>query len=216
MNISGAGVLKNAPHREAAVQFLEYLASDRSAELFRQRQQRMAGRQGRQARQPGARLARHIQDRYAQHRGARQEPAARAEDLRPRRLTSKPLRGRRSPARRNAPLEQRAFAAPIVFCSIIRESTISGTKPDRHDGERRRGAPRARRSSACEVVGLHGERVEVERPHHERRGQLLHHVDEHQQRRGERAAPEQRRVHARERRRGAQRRASARRRPCSA
>src|SRR3990172_2144548 len=28
MNISGGGVLKNAPHREAAVHFLEYLASD--------------------------------------------------------------------------------------------------------------------------------------------------------------------------------------------
>jgi iron(III) transport system substrate-binding protein len=27
VNISGAGVLKNAPHREAAVKFLEYLAA---------------------------------------------------------------------------------------------------------------------------------------------------------------------------------------------
>ena len=34
VNISGAGVLKNAPHRESAVKFLEYLASDSAQEYF--------------------------------------------------------------------------------------------------------------------------------------------------------------------------------------
>lgn len=34
MNISGGGVLKNAPHREAAVRFLEYLASDQAQAYF--------------------------------------------------------------------------------------------------------------------------------------------------------------------------------------
>jgi iron(III) transport system substrate-binding protein len=34
VNISGAGVLKNAPHREAAVKFLEYLASDGAQRYF--------------------------------------------------------------------------------------------------------------------------------------------------------------------------------------
>src|SRR5262245_24210573 len=34
VNISGAGVLKNAPHREAAVKFLEYLASDSAQRYF--------------------------------------------------------------------------------------------------------------------------------------------------------------------------------------
>jgi iron(III) transport system substrate-binding protein len=34
VNISGAGVLKHAPHREAAVQFLEYLASDEAQRYF--------------------------------------------------------------------------------------------------------------------------------------------------------------------------------------
>jgi len=34
INISGAGVLKNAPHREAAVKFLEYLASDDAQRYF--------------------------------------------------------------------------------------------------------------------------------------------------------------------------------------
>jgi len=34
INISGAGVLKNAPHRQAAIQFLEYLASDEAQRYF--------------------------------------------------------------------------------------------------------------------------------------------------------------------------------------
>ena len=34
MNISGAGVLKHAPHREAAILFLEYLASDDAQNYF--------------------------------------------------------------------------------------------------------------------------------------------------------------------------------------
>jgi iron(III) transport system substrate-binding protein len=34
VNISGAGVMKNAPHREAAVKFLEYLAGDEAQRYF--------------------------------------------------------------------------------------------------------------------------------------------------------------------------------------
>lgn len=34
VNISGAGVLRHAPHRDAAVQFLEYLASDEAQRYF--------------------------------------------------------------------------------------------------------------------------------------------------------------------------------------
>jgi iron(III) transport system substrate-binding protein len=34
VNVSGAGVVKNAPHRAAAVQFLEYLASDEAQRYF--------------------------------------------------------------------------------------------------------------------------------------------------------------------------------------
>src|SRR6185503_18948661 len=34
INISGAGVLKHAPHRDAAVKFLEYLASDEAQRYF--------------------------------------------------------------------------------------------------------------------------------------------------------------------------------------
>jgi iron(III) transport system substrate-binding protein len=34
MNISGGGMLKNAPHKEAAVKFLEYLASDDAQRYF--------------------------------------------------------------------------------------------------------------------------------------------------------------------------------------
>jgi iron(III) transport system substrate-binding protein len=34
MNISGAGVLKSSPNRNAAVQYLEYLASDSAQQYF--------------------------------------------------------------------------------------------------------------------------------------------------------------------------------------
>jgi len=34
VNISGAGVLKNAPHRAAAIKFLEYLASEEAQRYF--------------------------------------------------------------------------------------------------------------------------------------------------------------------------------------
>ena len=34
INVSGGGVLKNAPHKEAAVKFLEYLASDEAQRYF--------------------------------------------------------------------------------------------------------------------------------------------------------------------------------------
>jgi len=34
MNISGAGVIKSAPHKDAAVRFLEYLASDAAQAYF--------------------------------------------------------------------------------------------------------------------------------------------------------------------------------------
>ena len=34
VNISGAGVLKNAPNRDAAIRFLEYLASDEAQRYF--------------------------------------------------------------------------------------------------------------------------------------------------------------------------------------
>ena len=34
VNVSGAGMLKTAPHKEAAVKFLEYLASDEAQTYF--------------------------------------------------------------------------------------------------------------------------------------------------------------------------------------
>ncbi len=34
VNISGAGVAKHAPHRDAAIKFLEYLASDQAQVYF--------------------------------------------------------------------------------------------------------------------------------------------------------------------------------------
>ncbi len=43
INVSGAGMLKHAPNKGAAVQFLEYLASDEAQALFCEWQQRVAG-----------------------------------------------------------------------------------------------------------------------------------------------------------------------------
>ena len=71
VNISGAGVLKNAPHREAAVKFLEYLASDEAQRYFADGNNEWPVVEERQGRQPGARSARQVQARCAQRRGAR-------------------------------------------------------------------------------------------------------------------------------------------------
>ena len=86
MNISGAGVLKSAPHREAAVQYLEYLASHEAQSYFANGNNEWPVVKGIKPDNPRACLARHVQDGHAQHRGPRQEPAARAENLRSRRL----------------------------------------------------------------------------------------------------------------------------------
>jgi iron(III) transport system substrate-binding protein len=54
INVSGGGVLKTAPHKDAAVKFLEYLFERRGAALFCRRQQRMAGGGRGQGGQSGA------------------------------------------------------------------------------------------------------------------------------------------------------------------
>ncbi len=111
MNISGGGMLKNAPHKDAAVKFLEYLASDDAQALLRRRQQRVAGRthgEGQQRRLGGARG---VQGRHGERRRARQEPAGRTEDGGPRRIQVGSMRQRR-----------RVFA-------IWRDSQTSGINP---------------------------------------------------------------------------------------
>ena len=54
VNISGAGVLKNAPHRENAIKFLEYLASDEAQRYFADGNNEWPVVAKRQGRQPGA------------------------------------------------------------------------------------------------------------------------------------------------------------------
>ena len=223
VNISGAGVLKNAPHRENAIKFLEYLASDQAQALLRRRQQRVAGGQGRRREESGARVAGHVQGRRAADRHARQEHARRAEDRRPRRLevnassrrATQLARGDAGRRRRSAPV--RGALAPATRHASAPRATArrSAISPDRDDRERRqRGLGEA--LVVRERVGLRRQRVEIERPQHERRRQLLHHVDEHQQRGRGRAAREQRRVHAQQRAGRARRRGRAPRRPSPA
>ena len=83
VNVSGGGVLKHAPNREAAIRFLEYLASDQAQNYFANGNNEWPVVASRQARQSGARVARQVQDRYAQPGGGRQEPADGAEDRGP-------------------------------------------------------------------------------------------------------------------------------------
>ena len=90
VNISGAGVLKNAPNREAAIKFLEYLASDEAQRYFADGNNEWPAVAKRQGRQSGAEQARPVQARPDQRRGARQKPAELAESLRPRGLEVAP------------------------------------------------------------------------------------------------------------------------------
>ena len=85
VNVSGAGVLKNAPNKDAAIKFLEYLVSEAGPTLLRRRQQRVSGGE-RRGRKHGVAEARRLQGRSGQCLGARQEPARSAENLRSGRL----------------------------------------------------------------------------------------------------------------------------------
>ena len=110
-----------------------------------------------------------------------------------------------------------AVALSPTYCpaGARRDSTRIGTIPTAtivSEGS----AASARRSSFAKQIRLRGERVEVERPQHERRRQLLHHVHEHQQQRGGAAAREQRHVHAAQHLPRASTRGFARRRPSPA
>ena len=86
VNIAGAGVLRNAPHRENAIRFLEYLASDQAQAYFANGNNEWPAVKGAVAKNPAARVARHLQGRPAADRDAGQEHAGRAEAARPRRL----------------------------------------------------------------------------------------------------------------------------------
>ena len=83
VNVSGGGVLKHAPNREAAVRFLEYLASDQAQNYFANGNNEWPVVAAVKPDNAAARVARQVQDRHAQPGGDRQEPADRAEDRRP-------------------------------------------------------------------------------------------------------------------------------------
>ena len=84
MNISGGGMLKNAPHKEAAIKFLEYLASDEAQAYFANGNNEWPVVPGVKVDNPELTAAGHLQGRHDQRGAARQEPAGSAEDRRPR------------------------------------------------------------------------------------------------------------------------------------
>ena len=72
VNISGAGVLKNAPHREAAIKFLEYLASDDAQRYFADGNNEWPVVTGVKVDNPVLKALRRVQAGPAERRGARQ------------------------------------------------------------------------------------------------------------------------------------------------
>ena len=86
VNIAGAGVLKNAPHRENAIRFLEYLASDEAQAYFADGNNEWPAVKGAVAKNPELESLGDVQGRPAADRHARQEHAGGAEAARPRRL----------------------------------------------------------------------------------------------------------------------------------
>ena len=86
VNISGAGVLKNAPNREAAIKFLEYLASDEAQRYFADGNNEWPVVKSVKVDNPVLKMLGEFKRGPAERRGARQEPAELAEGLRPRSL----------------------------------------------------------------------------------------------------------------------------------
>ena len=64
INISGGGLLQNAPNRDAAVKFLEYLASDSAQTLFANGNNEWPIVKGAKLNNPGARIVGSIQNRF--------------------------------------------------------------------------------------------------------------------------------------------------------
>ena len=179
VNMSGAGVAEDrAESRQRGA--VPRVSRERcGAGLLRRRQQRVAGRAGRQASttRRSTSLGTFKVDtlRIA---ALGDEPAAGAEDVRPRRLALS-RGGASGPA---SPLGAApAPARPTSRAAICAQSTISGSSPTATIASDAVAAS-ASRSSRRELIGLRRQRVEIEGPHHERRRQLLHHVDEHEQR----------------------------------
>ena len=90
VNISGAGVLKNAPNRQAAIKFLEYLASDEAQRYFADGNNEWPVVTSVKIDNPVLKQLGEFKRDHVERRGARQEPAELAETLRPRGLEVAP------------------------------------------------------------------------------------------------------------------------------
>lgn len=122
INVSGAGMLKHAPHKEAAVKFLEYLTSADAQRYF-------ADGNNEWPAVPSVKVANPALEKLgpfkadASGRLARHVPRQGADDLRPRRLSLIIFAFRTAAGGHSRPLFYRFLS------EICRDSAISGSRP---------------------------------------------------------------------------------------
>ena len=213
INISGGGVLKSAPHKANAIRFLEYLASDQAQVYFADGNNEWPAVKSVNVKNPALEtMGTFKADALPIAASARTPPRRRRSWIASAGSNQKGVATRRGVGDPSSVRAPRGAPRSTTTCGHRRRRSDRGApepfrrtrqeqhrrEPDENDRERRqRGLRQA--LVARELVGLRRERVEIERPHDERGGKLLHHVDEHQQERRSSASRDQRRMHAPER-----------------
>ena len=121
VNISGAGVLKNAPHRENAVKFLEYLASDEAQRYFADGNNEWPVVRGVKVDNPVLNALGDFKARPPERGCAREEPAELAENLRPRGLevTLRDVDQRQQPRRHDRERRGGGFGQALVLREVV-------------------------------------------------------------------------------------------------
>jgi hypothetical protein len=187
INVSGGGILKNAPHKEAAVKFLEYLASDEAQRYFADGNNEWPVVPGIKVDNPALQALGQVQGRHLAGRITGHVSRQGAGDLRSRGVSL--IAG--GPGNRRVFLQSGGFSG-------------DGARSAREDDQRQQADRHNGQGDACRFseslvgrqrVGLRRQRIEIERTHHQRCRQLLHHVDEHQQAGREQAAAQDRQMH---------------------
>ena len=142
VNIAAAGVAAHAPHPDAAISFLEYLATPEAQAYFADQNYEYPGRAGRRGRR-GPGLVRHLQERHPEPQRARREPAPGPGDLQRDRL---PL------SRTRAWLPRRLKASLPPWLSRKPSRRVLGRPSARGDDHARRWQVPLPTSSASQPV----------------------------------------------------------------
>jgi hypothetical protein len=175
VNVSGVGLLAHAPNRANAIKLIEYLVSPEAQRYLAEVNFEYPANPSVPPEFGGRRLG-PVQAGHAQRRG----------------LCAAQRRG--AQARGSVRLEVRASAAVPAH---VRAAAIQhpaeeddGGEARHHDHERGQGG-RVEPLGTGEVIGLDGERVEVERSEDQGGRQLLHGVDEDEEECREQARPQE-------------------------